>query len=68
MQADIQLYDYDNTIFSPDGRLYQVEYARESIKKGSTTIGLKYKDGVLLINYKNNISKLIESSSIDKIS
>jgi len=60
-------YDYDSTIFSPDGRLFQVEYARETIKKGSTTIGLKFKDGVLLITYKNISSNLIEISSTDKI-
>ncbi len=60
-------YDYDSTIFSPDGRLFQVEYARETIKKGSTTVGLKFKDGVLLITYKNISSNLIEISSTDKI-
>ena len=60
-------YDYDSTIFSPDGRLYQVEYARETIKKGSTTLGLKFKDGVLILTYKNISSKLIEISSTDKI-
>jgi len=60
-------YDYDSTIFSPDGRLFQVEYARETIKKGSTTIGLKFKDGILLTTYKNISSNLIEISSTDKI-
>lgn len=60
-------YDYDNTIFSPDGRLFQVEYARETIKKGSTTLGLKFKDGALLITYKNISSNIIEITSTDKI-
>jgi len=60
-------YDYDSTIFSPDGRLFQVEYARETIKKGSTTLGLKFKNGVLLIAYKKFSSNLIESTSTDKI-
>jgi len=60
-------YDYDSTIFSPDGRLFQVEYARETIKKGSTTLGLKFKDGVILITYKNFSSNLIEISSTNKI-
>ncbi|KYK21760.1 hypothetical protein AYK24_03110 [Thermoplasmatales archaeon SG8-52-4] len=60
-------YDYDSTIFSPEGRLFQVEYARETIKKGSTTLGLKYKDGVLLITYKDISSNLIEITSTDKI-
>jgi len=60
-------YDYDITIFSPDGRLLQVEYARETIKKGSTTLALKYKEGVVILTYKNISSKLIEPSSIEKI-
>ncbi len=42
-------YDRAKTIFSPDGRLFQVEYAREAVKKGSTSIGMTYDNGVLLI-------------------
>jgi proteasome alpha subunit len=61
-------YDYDSTIFTPNGRLLQVEYTRESIKKGSTTVGLKFRDGVILLNYKDVSTKLIEISSIEKIS
>jgi len=60
-------YDYDSTIFSPNGRLLQVEYAREAIKKGSTTIGVKYRDGVLILTYKDVSTKLLEISSIEKI-
>jgi len=67
MESFDSLYDYDNTIFSPDGRLFQVEYARETIRKGSTTLGLKFKDGVLLIAYKNLFSNLILNSSTNKI-
>ncbi|MEM4258670.1 MAG: archaeal proteasome endopeptidase complex subunit alpha [Candidatus Thermoplasmatota archaeon] len=61
------LYDGASTIFSPDGRLFQVEYAREAIKKGSTTIGLKYKDGVLLITSRFTPSNLIATDDTDKI-
>lgn len=61
-------YDYDSTIFSPEGRLFQVEYARETIKKGSTTLGLKFNDGVILTTYKDISSNLIEITSTDKIS
>lgn len=67
MDESSSLYDESSIIFSPDGRLFQVEYARETIKKGSTTIGLKFKDGVLLITYKIFSSNLIEISSTDKI-
>jgi len=60
-------YDRGITVFSPDGRLFQVEYAREAVKKGNTTIGLKFKDGAILIVDKHVSSKLIEPSSSEKI-
>ena len=60
-------YDRGITVFSPDGRLFQVEYAREAVKKGSTTIGVKYKDGVALIVDKRSVSRLLEPKSTEKI-
>lgn len=60
-------YDRGITVFSPDGRLFQVEYAREAVKKGTTTIGLKYEGGVALIVDKKVSSKLVEPASIEKI-
>jgi len=67
MQAGQMAYDRAITVFSPDGRLFQVEYAREAVKRGTTTVGLKYKDGVVLIIDKRISSRLIEAKSIDKI-
>lgn len=67
MQPAQMAYDRAITVFSPEGRLYQVEYAREAVKMGSTTIGIKFKDGVALIIDKKVRSRLIEPRSIEKI-
>ncbi len=53
--------------FSPEGRLFQVEYAIEAIKLGSTAIGICTADGVVLGVEKRVTSSLLESSSIEKI-
>jgi len=60
-------YDRAITVFSPDGRLFQVEYAREAVKRGTTTVGLKFRDGVVLIVDKRIASRLMEPKSIEKI-
>ena len=67
MQPANMAYDRAITVFSPDGRLFQVEYAREAVKRGTTTVGLKYKDGVVLIVDKRVTSRLVEPGSIEKI-
>lgn len=67
MQPTNMAYDRAITVFSPDGRLFQVEYAREAVKRGTTTVGLKYKTGVILIVDKRITSHLIEPGSIEKI-
>ena len=46
-------YDYNNTVFSPDGRLYQVEYARELVNRGGTIVGIRCAEGVVLGSEEN---------------
>ena len=41
-------YDMTPTMYSPDGRIYQVEYAIETVKRGAIAIGLQAKDGVIV--------------------
>ncbi|KFW82562.1 Proteasome subunit alpha type-5, partial [Manacus vitellinus] len=53
--------------FSPEGRLFQVEYAIEAIKLGSTAIGIQTSEGVCLAVEKRITSPLMEPSSIEKI-
>ena len=60
-------YDRAITVFSPDGRLFQVEYAREAVKRGTTSIGVKCPDGIVLAVDKRTTSTLVESSSIEKL-
>jgi proteasome alpha subunit len=67
MQPSNMAYDRAITVFSPDGRLFQVEYAREAVKRGTTTVGVKFRDGAILIVDKRITSRLIEPDSIEKI-
>ena len=60
-------YDRAITVFSPDGRLFQVEYAREAVKRGTTSLGIKSKEGVVLVVDKRTTSRLVEAKSIEKI-
>ncbi|MFQ5909755.1 MAG: archaeal proteasome endopeptidase complex subunit alpha [Thermoplasmata archaeon] len=67
MQPGQMAYDRAITVFSPDGRLFQVEYARVAVTRGTTTAGLKFKDGIVLMADKKIASKLMEASSVEKI-
>ncbi|KAK4701717.1 20S proteasome subunit alpha 5, partial [Phenoliferia sp. Uapishka_3] len=60
-------YDRGVNVFSPEGRLFQVEYAIEAIKLGSTTVGIQTAHGVILAVEKRTQSPLLDSDSIEKI-
>ncbi len=60
-------YDRAITVFSPDGRLFQVEYAREAVRTGATSIGIVCKDGVILAAHKRINNPLAVSASHEKI-
>jgi len=68
MEMSPEMMGYDRTIavFSPDGRLFQVEYAKEAIKRGATCIGIVFKEGVVLVSIKPK-GKLIVTDSTEKI-
>ena len=66
-QSQQQAYDRGITIFSPDGRLYQVEYAREAVKRGTASIGVRTAEGVVLAVDKRIRSPLMERTSVEKL-
>lgn len=60
-------YDGNIVVFSPEGRLFQVEYAREAIKRGSTIIGMRTPKGVVILADKKIANRLIDPETIQKI-
>ncbi|MDE1823329.1 MAG: archaeal proteasome endopeptidase complex subunit alpha [Candidatus Micrarchaeota archaeon] len=66
MYPNVQAYDR-GVMFNPDGRLFQVEYAKEAVRKGATSIGLIGKDCVVFVAHKNITEQLAVSSTIQKV-
>ncbi|MBN2881114.1 archaeal proteasome endopeptidase complex subunit alpha [Candidatus Woesearchaeota archaeon] len=67
MNHQLMGYDRAITMFSPDGRLLQVEYAKKTVKQGSTAIGIVAKDGVVLVTDKRIVEPLVVDDSVEKI-
>jgi len=66
MYPNIQAYDR-GVMFNPDGRLFQVEYAKEAVRKGATSIGLIAKESVIFVAHKNITDPLAVPSTIQKV-
>ncbi|MCK4859405.1 MAG: archaeal proteasome endopeptidase complex subunit alpha [Candidatus Omnitrophica bacterium] len=69
MQPMHQLMGYDRaiTMFSPDGRLLQVEYAKKTVRQGSTAIAMVCSDGILFVTDKRVIDSLVVPEAVEKI-
>jgi proteasome alpha subunit len=65
--SDRQAYDRGVSVFSPDGRLYQVEYAREAVRNGTAVVGVRGSNGVVLAADARTRSPLLVDGSVEKL-
>jgi proteasome alpha subunit len=66
-RSNQQAYDRGTSLFSPDGHIYQVEYAREAVGRGAPAVGVRVADGVVLAARIRSPSSLMESDRIEKL-
>ncbi len=64
--ASKMAYDRAIVVFSPEGRLYQVEYALKAVENATTCVGVTFKRGVVLLAAKS-MAKLLAPDSIEKV-
>ncbi len=60
-------YDRSTTMFSPEGHLYQVDYASKIIEKGSPAVAIIYKQGIIIVADKKIHSSLVLPESVEKV-
>ena len=67
MPNQVMGYDRAITVFSPDGRLLQVEYAKKAVSLGALAIGIAFKDGIVLMADRYRTDKLLIPESVNKV-
>ncbi|KAH9999483.1 20S proteasome subunit [Russula vinacea] len=65
--ADGGAYSYSLTVFSPSGKLVQIEHALAAVSQGTTSLGIKASNGIVIATEKKSSSILIDDSMIEKV-
>ncbi|THG95416.1 hypothetical protein EW026_g6239 [Hermanssonia centrifuga] len=60
-------YSYSLTVFSPSGKLVQIEHALAAVSQGTTSLGIKASNGIVIATEKKSSSILIDDSVIEKV-
>ncbi|WP_129116551.1 archaeal proteasome endopeptidase complex subunit alpha [Halegenticoccus tardaugens] len=66
-RSNQQAYDRGTSLYSPDGRIYQVEYAREAVERGAPVVGVRTTDGVAFAAKRRTRSSLMVGESVEKL-
>ncbi|KAG9317561.1 nucleophile aminohydrolase [Chiua virens] len=67
VDADGGAYSYSLTVFSPSGKLVQIEHALAAVSQGTTSLGIKASNGIVIATEKKSSSILIDDSMIEKV-
>jgi len=60
-------YDYSTTTYSPQGKIYQIDYAEKALENSGTCIGIRCSDGIVFAVEKIIKSKMLETTSNRRI-